>query len=346
MFPFLLLPRDIRDKIYAYLFEGPNGKKLLFSMPFSEHIIMQLVEPDSEQTLSPPLALRWAPGWSPSDGLPLFRTCKQIQSEASTSLYGQNWFSFDDEGPNSIIPPNNRSGIAHMYDFLRLIGVLNRKSIRLLGFCLSNWEYLLHPGDPRQGHAGLFRRGTLGGYLIDVFDLLSQGHSLKAISFMSKGDAKNQEALIHAFLRDIPNSILLQAMIKLTGSISLFVIGSRVSGLNVSKSTQEAYEALLSHFANPHEGRATLPEDGTTEQQTHDTSGTQIQLSRQHTELKKRIEERRETMAQWKKLQLWIAQEEEQGRQDEAKMKQFEESLEGFDQSFRDLNLTHGQSGA
>lgn len=99
MFPFLLLPREIRDKIYGYLFEGPDGKTCLFLHSDIEGVDVCVTEATSgEAWTTIPKGLKPMDGWSPSGGLPLFRTCKLVRSEAAASLYGQNWFVFENEG--------------------------------------------------------------------------------------------------------------------------------------------------------------------------------------------------------------------------------------------------------
>lgn len=348
MFPFLLLPKEIRDKIYGYLFEGPDGKTCLFLHSDIEGVDVCVTKATSEEPwATPPDRWKIMNGWSPSGGLPLFRTCKLVRSEAAASLYGQNWFVFANEGfepyrhPKGQIP---RCAFSYMYDFLRIIGSENRKSIRRFLVVIQHPAYLIHKDDPVEGYSrftSLHAGNNLGEYLVNVFDILSQGHSLDVVGIRFTGERKVQTWLLQIFLRDASQSILMQTMMKLNGSINLQICMefNRSQFLNTHRTVGKS---LVDRLASSPEGEDGLPEGKAVESQAQRTSPSQSQLSKRHTELTKRIEERKNTFAQWEKLQLWIQQEEEQGRRDEAESKRIEESLNGLEQVFEDLHLHPG----
>lgn len=349
MFPFLLLPREIRDKIYGYLFEGPNGKTYLFLHGALAEVGALVTKATSGEAWTT-LPNAWKPmdGWSLSGGLSLFRTCKLVRSEAAASLYGQNWFFFNGEGSEPYRHPKGmtpRCGISYMYDFLRIIGSENRKSIRRFAIYIHHHAHLIHKNDPVEGYSSLAPAQvelTLGEHLVNVFDILSQGHSLDAIGFyfMGKSEVQNTE-LLQIFLRDVSQSVLMQTMMKLNGSINLD-LRLNFSPTHWLNTHRAAYWSLIDRLASSPESEDTPSEGKAAESQAQRTSPSQSQLSKRHTELRKRIEERKNTFAQWEKLQLWIQQEEEQGRRDEAESRRIEESLNGLEQVFEDLHLHPG----
>jgi len=359
MFPFLLLPREVRNKIYGCLLEGPDGDNFLFLHSQHEGVEVFLTEARSEKTWTTlPGEWRHVDGWSPSGGLPLFRTCKIVRSEAAASLYGRNWFIFNDEGSEPQYHAKRMTpycSISHMYDFLRIIGSENRKSIRRFMLAIHHPAYLIHKDDPVDAHSSLFCRPfypplfpplfppfagpRLGEHLVNVFDILSQGHSLDVVGFWFEGDQRNRSTLRSILLRDVPKSVLLQTIMKLTGSIKLAVCAEYLRPVQLTDNERAVWRALASHLAGPSEDQLTLSEGKVSEPQAHNTSHSQLQLSKRHTELTKRIEERNETLAQWEKLQLWIQKVEEQGRHDEAERKEIEESMNRFDQIFVDWLL-------
>lgn len=345
MFPFLLLPREIRDKIYGYLFEGPDGKTCLLLHSALEGVDVCVTKATSEEAwATPPDRWKIMNGWSPSGGLPLFRTCKLVRSEAAASLYGQNWFVFTNEGfklHRHMIGVIARCAFSFMYDFLRIIGSANRKSIRRLLVVIERPAYLIHKDDPVEGHSWFTSRCsnfTLGEHLVNVFDILSQGHSLDVVGILLRGG----EELLQIFLRDVSQSILMQTMMKLNGSINLHIQCTEINRSEMSNIHRTACQSLIDRLASSPEGEDGPSEGKAVESQAQSPSSSQLQLSKRHTELTKRIEERKNTFAQWEKLQLWIQQEEEQGRRDEAESKRVEESLNGLEQVFEDLHLHPG----
>lgn len=231
-----------------------------------------------------------------------------------------------------------------MYDFLRIIGSENRKSIRRFLVVIKHPAYLIHKDDPVEGQSWFTSRhanNTLGEYLVNVFNILSQGHSLDVVGIRFGGEWEVQTGLLQIFLRDVSQSILRQTMMKLNGSISLD-ISTDVSPTRMLNIHRTACQSLVDRFASSPEGEGGPSEGKAVESQAQSPSSSQLQLSKRHTELRKRIEERKNTFAQWEKLQLWIQQEEEQGRRDEAESKRIEESLNGLDRVFDDLHLHPG----
>ncbi len=121
-----------------------------------------------------------------SDGCRLLRVSRQVNSEATTILYRENTFNFNDIEHRVLwmIQTNvdwsgaaHECDVGHLYMFLRLIGRSNRQklgsislSLNHLGFCYSTGEAI-----PEESQA------PLGDVLAKSFELLSEVHNLRTI---------------------------------------------------------------------------------------------------------------------------------------------------------------------
>ena len=235
--PFLCLPREVQDRIYACLFRSPHQGRLRIVHPIEQ--------------LGPA-----APSYAfLRDGLALFQTCRLVRSEASASLYGTNIFVFaENEVPESTFRPKYLAyllrvcGVTHMFTFLRLIGAENRVSIRSLQLELKSSGFLYAKGE----RAGPTKIPFYGGKaLADAFDLLAQGHSLQALEIrLSEWYAGHPEALA-PLLRPPEKSLLVRKLMQLGGALDFSVRDGDGGAVPVAPKLLPAYNRLVTHLGTP-----------------------------------------------------------------------------------------------
>lgn len=76
---FFILPPEVRNTIYEFLFENDHSEKLIAPDPDGSRHRNQLKRPNL------------------SNCLPLLRTCQRVHEEAVSVLYGSNVFVFSDQ---------------------------------------------------------------------------------------------------------------------------------------------------------------------------------------------------------------------------------------------------------
>ena len=121
------------------------------------------------------------------DLLPLLRTCKTVEREASAILYGRSTFIFDDDGDWDSVTRIKPCGITSMHTFLKQIGPTNRMLLDDILISISNFRFCYYTNEVIPGEIA---RKNGGNYLGDAFDLLSQGHFLSRIAVVLKIEEK------------------------------------------------------------------------------------------------------------------------------------------------------------
>ena len=126
------------------------------------------------------------------DSLPLLRTCRQIHDEASSILYGKNFFFFSDapHGQRTFEVPGFGQTIqwcdyVTMYGFLCRIGCNNRAKILRLRLEFLTFNYITYADEEigRERSQQSFRGG--GANVVgDALELLSSKHSLSQVEIL------------------------------------------------------------------------------------------------------------------------------------------------------------------
>jgi len=287
--PFLRLPREVRDKIYAYLFESLTERRLRVVNPVEQYKLL-----DQKEFLG----LR--------KGLSLFRTCRLIQSEAAASLYGNNVFVFDDKefvkAARSSDSSTSFCGVTLMYTFLRLTGALNRKSIRFLQIQLKSKLYFYHEGEHSRWKLISYR----GKYLADAFDLLAQGHSLQGLEICLDEWSNGASVALSQFLRPLNQSRLLREMIELGDVRSFRILGRAGDILQVPHELQSLYQELATYLTTPKQVPSTTPATCTQSSLTKPDGESMVDQARsaaaRYTELQKHTDGAETAIARWEFL--------------------------------------------
>ena len=204
-FPFFRLPLDIRKMIYEEVFKTPLADKTITPDPWYRR--RKLGRRFAERTVKGNSAL--------------LRSCQQIHSEATGTLYGSHVFYFDDTsyedentaieasayccyclGEGSMTTYNGcldayngnhyvmipRCDFVDMYDWLLSIGKRNRLKIRNIHISLSGSRYAKVLGEQHLIDNPL-KPSPVGGDLIkEALALLARGHNLNTfgISFRQR----------------------------------------------------------------------------------------------------------------------------------------------------------------
>jgi hypothetical protein len=94
-FPFLKLPRELRDQVYSYLVTRPNKRSVLPAVPLLSGRKRQIKRArlNERRVLSgkPPVRMREEP--EPTLHLRLLQTSRMLREEAKDCLYSNNWFT-------------------------------------------------------------------------------------------------------------------------------------------------------------------------------------------------------------------------------------------------------------
>lgn len=211
--PFLLAPREVRDIIYRYLFQGLDGQSLIVFNP-----------------MEPPWTLGQPRSLDVRSGLSLLKTCRMVHAEAAEGLYACTTFVFTSWSTSSSSAKD--SGMALMYRFLHKIGTPNRYSLRSLRLQLGEES---------------------GAYLVkfvgDAFDLLAQGHSLRELEIRMIGWSDDVDASFTPFLRPSEESCLLTELKRLGGTVKLKICGKTGEEICFPETLQLFYNELKSQLA-------------------------------------------------------------------------------------------------
>lgn len=307
--PFLRLPRQVRDKVYAYLFESSTKRRLRIVNPVEQFRLL-----DQKGFLGL------------QEGLSLFRTCRLIQSEVAASLYGNNVLVFDDKefikAARSYDVPTSYCGVTLMYTFLRLIGTLNRKSIRFLQIQLKSEHFFYHKDEISTWNL----LPSQGRYLADAFDLLAQGHSLQGLEIWLDEWSNRTSAALSQFLRPLNESRLLRKMIELGGVTNFKISGRAGHVVRVPQELQPLYKELTTHLTTPKPVPSTTPADFTQCSSAKTEGGSMIDHARtaaaRHTVLQKHTEGAETAIARWEFL---IQQKKDSIRPFKAEMKEIDD---------------------
>ena len=200
-FPFFRLPFDIRWMIYKEVFKTPYTDNII--TPDPSHHRRQLGRRYGDRTVNYDLAL--------------LRSCQQAHEEATSFLYGNNIFYFDDadygiieieasahcdycleeasinrDRPGSLTPDIRcsdaldgkhyveipRCDLGSMYDWLDKIGQKNRLKIRHIQICFYGCQFARILGEGHDVDDPL-KPAPVGGDLIEkALELLGRGHNL------------------------------------------------------------------------------------------------------------------------------------------------------------------------
>lgn len=325
--PFLRLPREVRDKIYAYLFESSTLRRLRIVNPVEK---FRLYDRKGFLGLQ--------------KGLSLFRTSRLIQSEVAASLYGNNVFVFDDKdfvkAARSYDLPMSFCGVSLMYPFFRLIGTLNRRSIRFLQIQLKSKQYFYQKGEASK----LMRLPCRGKYLADAFDLLAQGHSLQGLEIWLDEWSNGTSAALSQFLRPLNESRLLRKMIELGDVTSFKILGRAGDVVQVPQELQPLYKKLATHLITPKKVPSTTPAVFTQCSSAKSEGGSMVDQTRtaaaRHTVLQQHTEGAETAIARW---EILIQQKKESIRPFKAEMKEIDDrftELKGIVDRFPSVKLS------
>lgn len=226
-FTFLQLPPEIRNKIYRLLLITSNGAKGL-----TPDVIGHLAR--SRRT--------WEYRADMGDSLPLLRTCKLVNQEASSILYGGHGFNFDDEPIDADDDRTAGSPICQLmflYPWLCLIGTQNRWRLRdiWLIFAKKNFFYC-------RGETNTFTSktvtGTGGEYLVDALELLAGGHALTTMHIVLDDTMGDQEILFQHLFRRSSESRLIRQMEDFSG-LEQLSLDEELNEDSLKKYCPEAY---------------------------------------------------------------------------------------------------------
>ncbi|MCJ1477865.1 hypothetical protein MMC13_006538 [Lambiella insularis] len=332
-FPFLQLPPELRNRVYAYLFANPTGTK--------EWAIEPILFPGDRR--SPELRRL-------GKGIAMLRVCKAIHAEAPSVLYGQNTFWFRDHSQMAIFkrpPPLKQCSLMLIYFFLQVIGAQNRKSIAHLELTVGNVRYFYHETESSEDYQSYINGGK---FLGDAFDLLSKGHSLRSLE-LSLETRDEQVALFHLphLLRPITQSRLLQQMMKLNGLVALNFSYLRLPSrkpIEIPSQLKPVQQALQKQLLSP---RRESPKKADTElaaAQCVDKAALSktmppifskiLQVSAHYTDLQVQITKAKEELAAWRVVQDKITATEKQVEGWVAEAKKIEQGLQQFEKLAKD----------
>lgn len=170
---FLQLPTEIRIMIYQYMFTSDLVVAANCVAPLEKSVEVRRFR-----------------------GVALFRTCSQVHQEATSVLYGQNYFSFDDQAFSQTRPDVRRllggtfipdCQLTDMVAFLRKIGKTNRRNIRhvMLYFYTDLFSTFPYDIDPQSfGPEDLFGGAAI---TVDALRYLSKKCQIETLSLRFMG---------------------------------------------------------------------------------------------------------------------------------------------------------------
>lgn len=166
---FFTLPAEIRNQIYRNLFTSKHdGTRVT---PDVEGSRRQNGLTDGLLNLH--------------DSLPLLRTCQYIHEEATSILYGDNVFTFDDR-PHGV-KENKINGFnltlpwcdyVTILRWMSNIGSSNRTKICHLRFVFTTGKYIPCPEEPTIVRGPVYPTGGGANGICDALELLSHNHNL------------------------------------------------------------------------------------------------------------------------------------------------------------------------
>ncbi|KAA6406618.1 MAG: hypothetical protein FRX48_09550 [Lasallia pustulata] len=237
-FPFLKLPPEIRNKVYNLLLITSHPHRSL-----TPDIIGQVVRGEFEWNMCPDMG----------DSVSLLRTCKLVHQEASSILYGSNWFYFMERpslGEDDEDEDNGGADIPicdHMfvYPWLRLIGAQNRMHLRNLRLHFTGETFFYCRGESNRFTSEVVTR-TGGEYLVDALEFLGRGHALAMIEIVFSPlectDTEFKQMFQHLFRRR-SESRLIRQMESFSG-LKQLIVGDLYQ--EEMESCPEAYASFLS----------------------------------------------------------------------------------------------------
>ncbi|KAL9120201.1 MAG: hypothetical protein Q9187_003244 [Circinaria calcarea] len=278
---FLSLPPEIRNKVYHLLFDWEDGEVI------NGHIPHQKNAQGSSTAV-------WA-------GLPLLTTCKVVNIEASTMMYGSCTFTFNDTPDSNKTKGTEGSsfGIAGMYTFLRLIGLENRMRIRQIALQISNKRtccYLEEIKIPSKEKLA-FNGKPLG----DALNLLAAGHGLQYIfvGFTDGMKGPHQPSSIaNSFFRPIKESKLLQELSRIKGLTDF------VCEAVLDEKCRASYRQLRKLMTQPKRSAVQKTKE---EVKAMDIGARLVNMAKRRVELGKQIEAGNAQIEEWTKLHDRIA---------------------------------------
>lgn len=167
---------------------------MLFASKHAEH----LVTPDSARSRKRNNIERYA--LNIADNLPLIRTCQPVYEEATSILYGENIFDFDDQthGTESYLVPGFNMSLPWcdfmtMYLFLSRIGSRNRLKIQYLRLGFYTQAFTTYPHE-RIANIWDGMEGGSGALVGDALEFLSQRHNVLRFEIQF-GDTKRSRPI-------------------------------------------------------------------------------------------------------------------------------------------------------
>ena len=205
MYGFLDFPAEIRNLIYKVLYEAPHLT-----------ITPDWLDLDCYRLCSSKVTKF-------SASVSFLRTCKQINIEASTILYGRNVFVFEDpeskqdrlRGPSGqfYIPTG---GLANMHSFLKVIGPRNRLQLWHVKLLILYWDIVYDSkGAPYPCGPGI---NSEDRSFADGLELLADGNHLSALEIGFELVALQDIPFVWCrFFRKKSQSRVLRALLKFNG---------------------------------------------------------------------------------------------------------------------------------
>lgn len=202
-FPFLQLPPEIRNKVYRLLLVTKHRQQCIFA--------------DVNGTARR-LNLCW--GYLPDmgDSLSLLVTFKMINQEASTVLYGNNRYLFDDRPYTSGETGIPACDFTYLYSWMCRIGAENRRRLRWINLRFRSWAFCYCHGEASIVD-GYPVQSPGAQYLIKVFELLAKGHGLRhlRLEINSMNKYVSDEMQYRHLFRPPNSSQLMTQMMKIHG---------------------------------------------------------------------------------------------------------------------------------
>ena len=275
---FLSFPPEIRNKIYHHLFDWEDGEVVNGHIPNQK----------TDQGLA---GIVW-------DGLPLLATCKVVNTEASTMMYGSCTFTFND-APKSNKAKGGSFGIVGMYTFLRLIGLENRMRIRIIRLYISNPKTCYYVEE--YSTALKDRAALIGKQLGDALNLLAAGHGLKYV-YVTFSDGMNgpHQTSVTAkhFFRPIEESNVLYELSRITG-LTNFICDS-----SIDEKCRSIYRQLRKMMMQPKRSAVQKTKE---EVKAIDIGAKLVNMAKRRVQLKKKIEAGEAQIEEWMELHDRIA---------------------------------------